>query len=49
MRRHYLSAVETDPNVVLRFEPAPFTTEIIITEIDAAMRSYSTAVAPDSC
>jgi len=34
----YFSPVETDPNVVLRFEPAPFTTLMIITEIDAAMR-----------
>jgi hypothetical protein len=44
----YFNAVETDPKVVLRFEPAPFTTLMIMTEIDAAMRPYSTAVAPDS-
>jgi hypothetical protein len=44
----YFSPVETDPNVVLRLLPAPFTTLMIMTEIDAAMRPYSTAVAPDS-
>jgi hypothetical protein len=44
----HFSPVETDPNVVLRFDPAPFTTEIIIVEIAAARRPYSTAVAPDS-
>ena len=35
-------------NVVDNFEPRPFTTVMIATEMPAAMRPYSMAVAPDS-
>ena len=44
----YLSAVWTVPKVVFRLVPRPFTTEMIATEIPAAMSPYSMAVAPDS-
>jgi hypothetical protein len=46
--RRYFTAVETDPNVVLRLVPTPFTTAIIATAMPDAMRPYSMAVAPDS-
>jgi hypothetical protein len=35
-------------NVVFSFVPRPFTTAMIATEIPAAMRPYSMAVAPHS-
>src|SRR5262249_28598310 len=35
-------------NVVANFEPIPFTTAMIATEMPAAMSPYSMAVAPDS-
>src|ERR1700745_1284473 len=35
-------------NVPFNFEPRPFTTAMIATEMPAAMRPYSMAVAPDS-
>src|SRR5207237_10739273 len=44
----YLSAVWTLVKVVFNFEPRPCTTAMIATEIPAAMRPYSMAVAPDS-
>src|SRR6516162_7955278 len=44
----YLSAVCTLVKVVFSFEPRPCTTAIIATEMPAAMRPYSMAVAPDS-
>ena len=44
----YFTAVEIDPNVPLRLVPTPFTTLIIATEMPAAIRPYSIAVAPDS-
>src|ERR1700690_41373 len=44
----YLSAVETDEKVVFRLVPRPCTTAMIATEMPAAMRPYSMAVAPDS-
>lgn len=44
----YLSADDTDKNVVLRFEPSPFTTGIIARAMPVAMRPYSIAVAANS-
>jgi len=44
----YLSAFWTLVNVALRFVPTFFTTVMIATEIPAAIRPYSIAVAPDS-
>src|SRR3954470_1209667 len=44
----YLSAVETDVKVVFRPEPTVPTTVIMATEIPAAIRPYSIAVAPSS-
>src|SRR5262249_41504168 len=44
----YLSAVCTLVKVVFSFEPRPCTTAMIATEMPAAMRPYSMAVAPDS-
>src|SRR5205807_2253210 len=46
--KSYLSAVETEVKVVFNLEPSPCTTAIIATEMPAAMRPYSMAVAPDS-
>src|SRR5262245_49194617 len=46
--RAYLSAVWTLVNVVFNFEPRPCTTAMMATEIPAAIRPYSMAVAPDS-
>src|SRR6202161_34197 len=47
-RAAYLSAVETLEKVFFRLVPRPWTTAMIATEIPAAMRPYSMAVAPDS-
>src|SRR5271165_6853387 len=47
-RSAYLSAVETLVKVVFSFEPRPCTTAMIATEMPAALRPYSMAVAPDS-
>src|SRR5215468_1553455 len=44
----YLSDVLIDVNLVFRFVPSPLTTAMIVTEIPAAIRPYSMAVAPDS-
>src|SRR5262245_3810563 len=44
----YLSAVATEVNVVFSFEPSVPTTVMMATEMPAAMRPYSIAVAPDS-
>jgi hypothetical protein len=41
----YLSAVETDENVVLSLVPRPETTEMIASAIPAAIKPYSIAVA----
>lgn len=38
----------TEPNVLLRLPPTVVTAPMITTEIKAAMRPYSMAVAPDS-
>ena len=46
--RFYFSEVLIESNLVLRFEPRPFTTAMIASEIPAAIRPYSMAVAPDS-
>src|SRR5215813_3676423 len=48
--RSYLSAVCTEVKVVFSFEPRPETTVMIATEMPAAIRPYSMAVAPlSSC
>src|SRR5262249_10950672 len=44
----YFSAFETLVKVVLSFVPTPWTTAIIATEMQAGIRPYSIAVAPDS-
>jgi len=44
----YFRAPETVLKVVVNFEPRPWTTVMIATEMPAAMRPYSMAVAPDS-
>jgi hypothetical protein len=44
----YFTAVEIDPNVVLRLVPTPFTAAMRATAMPDAMRPYSMAVAPDS-
>jgi hypothetical protein len=46
----YFSAVETDPNVVFKLDPRPFTTMIIATEMPAAISPYSIteAASPDT-
>src|SRR5438045_6830322 len=48
MRTAYLSALLTLLKVLLRLVPTPCTTRTIATEIPAAIRRYSMAVAPDS-
>src|SRR5580698_1214958 len=47
-RAVYLRAVETLEKVFFRLVPRPWTTAMIATEMPAAMRPYSIAVAPDS-
>jgi hypothetical protein len=42
----YLRALETDENVVFKFVPRACTVAMMATEIPAAMRPYSIAVAP---
>ena len=44
----YFIAVETDVKVVFKPEPRLVTAVMIATEMPAAMRPYSIAVAPDS-
>ncbi|CCE07666.1 hypothetical protein BRAS3843_230067 [Bradyrhizobium sp. STM 3843] len=44
----YLSEVLIELNLLLRLEPRPFTAAMIASEIPAAIRPYSIAVAPDS-
>src|SRR6185437_5506386 len=44
----YLSWVEMLVNLAFNVVPRPLTTAMIATEIPAAMRPYSMAVAPDS-
>ena len=44
----YFIWVVTLLNVLVNLVPRPFTTEIIATEMPAAIRPYSMAVAPDS-
>ncbi len=44
----YCSPVLTAVNLVLRLVPRPLTTVMIASEIPAAIRPYSIAVAPDS-
>src|SRR6185312_9972532 len=45
-RQAYLSWVEILENVVLSWVPRPFTTAMMATEMPAAIRPYSIAVAP---
>src|SRR5262252_8742037 len=47
-RYPYLSCVEMSLNLPLRVEPIVFTVAMITTEMPAAIRPYSIAVAPDS-
>jgi hypothetical protein len=44
----YFNCVEMLLNLAFRLVPSPFTTAITATEIPAAIRPYSIAVAPDS-
>ena len=44
----YLSAVETEENVVLSFVPTPLSTVMIATAMPAAIKPYSMAVAAES-
>src|SRR5436305_13217851 len=44
----YFRLVEMNSNLVLRVVPMPLTATMITTEIPAAIRPYSMAVAPDS-
>ena len=48
MGRGYFSEVLIAPNLVLRLQPMPLTAPMIASEIPAAIRPYSMAVAPDS-
>src|ERR1700759_907431 len=43
----YFSEELIEVNLVFRLEPRPFTTAMIASEMPAAMRPYSIAVAPD--
>ena len=45
-RWNYFSEVLIEVNFVLRFVPSPFTMEMIASEMPAAIRPYSMAVAP---
>jgi len=45
--RDYLSCVEMLVKLVFSLVPRPFTTAMIATEMPAAMRPYSMAVAPE--
>src|ERR1700676_3517840 len=50
-RRYYAAGAKaffTEVKVVFRLVPTPCTTAMIATEMPAAMRPYSMAVAPDS-
>jgi hypothetical protein len=47
-RNAYFSELLIDVNWVLRFVPRPFTAAMIASEMPAAIRPYSIAVAPDS-
>src|ERR1700687_3142100 len=44
----YFSELLMSVNLVLRLEPRPLTTAMIASEMPAAIRPYSMAVAPDS-
>ncbi len=44
----YFKEVLIDVNLVLSLVPSPFTTAMMASEIPAAIRPYSMAVAPDS-
>jgi hypothetical protein len=45
--KRYFSCVEMLPKLVFSLVPMPFTAAIIATEMPAAIRPYSMAVAPD--
>jgi hypothetical protein len=44
----YFNEVLIDANFVFRWEPIPLTTAMIASEMPAAIKPYSIAVAPDS-
>lgn len=44
----HFNAVAIDVKLVTRFEPIVFSTAMIATDIPAAIKPYSMAVAPDS-
>ena len=46
--RAYFKLAEIEPNLAFRVVPRPFTTAIIASEMPAAIKPYSIAVAPDS-
>lgn len=45
--RDYLSCVEILPKLVFSLVPMPFTAAMMATDMPAAIRPYSMAVAPD--
>jgi hypothetical protein len=45
--RRYLRALDTLVNVVFNCDPSPATTAMMATEMPAAIKPYSIAVAPD--
>jgi hypothetical protein len=47
-RARYFSEVLIDENLVFRWEPMPFTTAMMASEMPAAISPYSIAVAPVS-
>jgi hypothetical protein len=47
-RDGHFNCDEIDENVVWSFVPMPFTTAMMATEMPAAIKPYSMAVAPDS-
>jgi len=46
--RAYFKELEIDVKLVFRVVPRPFTTAMIASEMPAAIKPYSMAVAPDS-
>jgi hypothetical protein len=48
LRLLYFSELLTEVNLAFRLEPRPLTTAMIASEMPAAIRPYSMAVAPDS-
>jgi hypothetical protein len=48
VRTAYFNEVLIEENFVLSFAPIPFTTAMMTSEMPAAIKPYSMAVAPDS-